>query len=72
MAKALFRVQDLQALALESRGNPAAQTFGISQSIASWLSGLKIIGQCVCYPRVLPIPTRRDTPLRHDCDLTTD
>jgi hypothetical protein len=44
MAKSLFRVQDLQARALESRGNPAAQTFRISQSIASWMSGLKIIG----------------------------
>jgi len=57
MAKTLLSIQELQARALaEIQKQPGCSNV---RKIASRMSGLKIIGQCVCYPPALPMRTRR-------------
>ena len=46
----------------KSGSNRAVITFRASQSIASRMSALKIIGPYVCYPRALRMPTPRLAP----------
>ena len=62
MAKTLLSIQDLRWRALKSGSNRVARTFRASQSIASRISKLRIIGPYVWRPLALLMPTPRLAP----------
>ena len=76
MAKTLLSIQELQARALaEIQKQPGCSNV---RKIASRMSGLKIIGQCVLSAGAADANTAARAALnvqhslRHDYDLTTD